>query len=114
MASSTIGDRIKKLRKKHGLSQRALALAADMRQPSISALEKGTSTWVRGSTLLRLADVLGVKADWLENGGPHNKVVKAKTIDTTLQMLIENYQHLNEDDRSVLLDLAKSLRRKAR
>lgn len=111
MSTSTLGSRIKKLRLKRGLSQRMLAIAVNMRQPSISALEKGDSTWMRGDTLLRLADVLGVSADWLQNGEGDAKQRAVKPIDITLQLLIENYEQLDRAERDILLDLAKGLRR---
>ena len=65
----SIGTRIKEARSEKGLSQKALADAVGMRQPTLSALESGKT---QGTSLIAtFAAKLGVNALWLETGkGP--------------------------------------------
>jgi transcriptional regulator with XRE-family HTH domain len=61
----TIGDRIKLLRLKKGLSQRALARHAQVRHATLVELETGVRTETRTDIARRLARVLGVTVDYL-------------------------------------------------
>jgi transcriptional regulator with XRE-family HTH domain len=61
----TIGERIKILRLKKGLSQRALARQAHVRHATLVELETGIRTETRTDIARRLAKVLGVTVDYL-------------------------------------------------
>jgi phage repressor protein C with HTH and peptisase S24 domain len=62
----SLGSRLKEARQRAGLSQRELADAADMEQPSYQAVESGK---VRGTKFLtKLAEALNVDANWLLTG----------------------------------------------
>jgi len=61
----TIGERIKALRLKKGLSQRELARQAGVRQATLADLETGIRTETRTDIARRLARVLGVTVDYL-------------------------------------------------
>lgn len=63
---NTLKERLIAARKKAKFSQRALADAAGMSQPSYSELETGKSYTT--AYIARLASVLGVNALWLETG----------------------------------------------
>lgn len=62
----TLGQRLLFARKKRGLNQTQLGEAADIGQPMVSKLEKGTAN--ETSAIARLAAALDVSADWLERG----------------------------------------------
>ena len=64
----SIGNRVKRARKAKGISQEALARAADLSLPGISRLEQGVITDPHYSTLLKIANVLEVDVHWLYAG----------------------------------------------
>ena len=66
-----IGLRLRYARKHRGLTQVELAQKAGVKQASISDLERGESKSFRGVTLVSVARVLNVRAEWLSQGkGP--------------------------------------------
>ncbi|MEC0233685.1 helix-turn-helix transcriptional regulator [Paenibacillus kribbensis] len=62
---SSLGERIKALREKMGLTQDDLADALDMNRANISNYERGTITKIPSNILGKLADVLNTNADYL-------------------------------------------------
>ena len=62
-----LGQRIRDLRRKRGLTQEQLAELADLSVPYISHLERGTKT-PSLAVLVRLADSLDVTVDRLLSG----------------------------------------------
>lgn len=50
------------------MTQKALAKAAGVKQPSISELETGETKVISGDTLVAVAGALGVRSEWLVNG----------------------------------------------
>lgn len=66
-----IGLRLRHARKLRKLTQVELAQKAGVKQASISDLERGESKSFRGVTLVGIARVLNVRAEWLSQGkGP--------------------------------------------
>jgi transcriptional regulator with XRE-family HTH domain len=66
-----IGLRLKHARRLRKLTQVDLAQKAGVKQASISDLERGESKSFRGATLVAVAKVLNVRAEWLSQGkGP--------------------------------------------
>ena len=63
---STLGERLKAVRKQRGLTQAALAGRVGARQGNINDIESGRNK--SSKYLLALADVLNVDARWLERG----------------------------------------------
>lgn len=61
-----IGDRVRRARKKAGLTQKQLGDAVGVRQATISDLEKGESR--SSSYLVQISRVCDVNADWLATG----------------------------------------------
>jgi transcriptional regulator with XRE-family HTH domain len=68
MTSETIGGRIREARLRKGMAQADLASAVGVRQLAISQLENDRVGDPKASTLLAMADVLGVSVDWLLRG----------------------------------------------
>lgn len=62
-----IGDRIRSLRKRNGLSQEDLALELGLNPSSLQAIEAGRSE-LKVSTLLAISDFFRVSTDWLLKG----------------------------------------------
>jgi transcriptional regulator with XRE-family HTH domain len=60
-----IGERIKTLRLKKGMSQRELARQAEVRHATLVELETGIRTETRTDIARRIAKVLGVTVDYL-------------------------------------------------
>lgn len=63
-----IGLRLRKARREAGFSQVELAAKTNLKQGSISDLERGESRSMRGPTLLVISRVLGVNQEWLLTG----------------------------------------------
>ncbi|MFC4275543.1 helix-turn-helix domain-containing protein [Achromobacter aloeverae] len=62
----TKGNRLKKIRLEKGLSQEALARKVGCHQTLIGQMEKDKNEGSR--YLVKIANVLGVSAEWLESG----------------------------------------------
>ena len=65
MAQLTFGERIHILRRRHGLTQPALAKAVGVSAGTIFRVEKGAFRELSSTTVARLARVLRVRADYL-------------------------------------------------
>ena len=62
-----IGDRIRFLRKRDGLSQENLALELEISKNSLGDIERG-KTELKTSTLLAFSDFFRVSTDWILRG----------------------------------------------
>ena len=69
----SLGTRLLQAREAAGLSQKQLAQAVGIRQPSINAIENGKSRGTRH--LVAIARALDVDPDWLQTGRPHGTPV---------------------------------------
>lgn len=65
-AMATIGDRVKEIRQRRGITQKELASSSGVSQQMISKLESGKSTETAG--IVQLARALRVAPDWLADG----------------------------------------------
>lgn len=63
-----IGERVRAIRLSKGMTQIQLAARAGIKQPALSSIETGDTTWLRGGNLLNLAAALEVSPKWLETG----------------------------------------------
>jgi transcriptional regulator with XRE-family HTH domain len=64
------GQRLRQLRRQHGLSQEQLAAKAGISSATVARLERTTHTRCRTRTLARLATALGEDPAALTPGGP--------------------------------------------
>lgn len=64
----TLADRIRSEREARGMTQPQLGAHAGVTKQAISAIEKGLSQQPKHETLVALASVLGVSAQWLMTG----------------------------------------------
>lgn len=60
-----LAERLQALREAHGLTQTALAARAGLNLGNVNELEQHRKTSVRADTIVALADVLHVSADYL-------------------------------------------------
>ena len=61
----TTGERIKKLRKEHKLTQEELGKMLGVQKAAIQKYEKGTVTNIKKESLLKLADILGTTPEYI-------------------------------------------------
>ncbi|MFS1513603.1 helix-turn-helix domain-containing protein [Chengkuizengella sp. SCS-71B] len=61
----SMGKKIKELRKKRGLSQDDLAEHLGMTRANVSNYERDKNKYLPSSSLMKIADVLGVSSDYL-------------------------------------------------
>lgn len=107
-AVSSLGERIRALRKTKGLSQVRLAQLAGIKQPSLSELETGESKVAAGDTLVRLAAALECNPDWLATG-KGSPVVALLDISPDENELLAIWRSLSEQNQELLMHLAHKM-----
>lgn len=96
-----IGSRIKLVRTELGMTQDALAKAANLHQPNIAAIERGNLKNTFG--LAEVARVLGVYESWLKTGKG------AKYINPISEKILKLMPDLDEESQAQILTLATLL-----
>lgn len=101
---ASLGEKIRTVRQKKGLSQIDLAKAADIYQKNISRYENGT-TDPSASALKKIADALGVTADYLLSDT--NEDIQIKDKDLLLKFHeVQNMTGKAKETAIALIDLA--------
>jgi transcriptional regulator with XRE-family HTH domain len=77
----SFGERIGILRRRQGMTQRALGAAAEIHPNTIARLERGRLTDVPGRYVARLARALGTSADYLLGLSEQEEASMATTTD---------------------------------
>lgn len=104
----TVGQRIKSMRGKKHMSQRKLAQAVGMSQPSLSDIEAGNTNAPNAAHLLRIAAALEVDPLWLMTGeGGADKPASA----TDAEMM-EVFGQLDDSAKRAILAAAKAIQSK--
>ena len=70
--AQTLGERLKAVRRRLGMSQEELALRSGVTQEAIEVVESGKRRYMRSDHLARLVQALGVSADELLGTTPDN------------------------------------------
>jgi transcriptional regulator with XRE-family HTH domain len=97
---SSLGDRIKKIRKQKGWSQNELAQKAGISYAQLSRYEiKGSQP--PAEVLNKLADALETTVDFLINGDTNEKA-KSTLKDAELLQQFKAVEQMNDDDRNVI------------
>ena len=65
---NTLAERVRQARLRRRYTQAQLAKLARIGQPSLSSIESGSTSTLRGPSLLRLAEALEVDPHWLLSG----------------------------------------------
>jgi len=93
-----IGDRIKKVRTRKGLTQIELAELAGVKQARISALERNLDT--KTKYLVEIAGALGVDPNWLNSGlGDETPTISSDDLTSVEQEILRLLRNLNPDER---------------
>ena len=70
--AQTLGDRLRAVRRRLGMSQEELATRSGVEQASIERVEQNKRRYLRSDDLARLVKALGVSADELLGTEPDN------------------------------------------
>jgi transcriptional regulator with XRE-family HTH domain len=108
MANVTEGfaQRLKELRKQREFSQTELGKRASLHYTHIGRYEKGAA-FPSGETLQRLAEALGVSADYLLEGSM-NTVAQARFQDKELLKQFQEVEGLPNEDKEVVKKLLEA------
>lgn len=105
-----LSQRIKALRVARGMTQKALAKASGISQPSLSAIESGDTTILKAETVLGLCKALNSNPDYIIHGvGPMGPLV---AVDIDVQEIQTIAGKLSQEDLAFLLITARALRDK--
>ena len=107
-APATLGQRVRAMRLQRGMTQVKLAKAAKMSQPALSSIEVGDTQWLRGHTLVQLAEALEVNPKWLENGRSPPATGGEDTSENGTRLLTL-YDSLSESNQSAWLATGMAL-----
>ncbi len=105
---TTIGSRIRLLRKKRGLKQDALAKLVGITQGSLSLIETNKTAIPAGETLAGLCRVLGTTPDFIIAGGGDPDSIEGAIMEHELVFL---WRDLPPEGRQMVLDSAHSAAR---
>jgi transcriptional regulator with XRE-family HTH domain len=108
----TVGERIKKLRKKKGLTQAQLAARVNVSPQVISNWERGYSG-LDHDDVARLADALDESADFILSGKRESSLEKKDTTDELTSIMFHKWDKLDEKRRKQALKLIEILEQEA-
>lgn len=104
MVTTEIGRRVRALRMKHGWTQVELADLTGLQQPTVSAIERGSTREPALETLRRLSDVFGVTIEELTGAGPAETLPQEER-----EEMCERFDGLDVEEQRVLLRLVRRL-----
>lgn len=99
-------DRLKKLRKEKGLSQRELCKIVGIHITNISRYERGENK-PTADVMKKIADVLGVTTDYLMYGSIDDKA-KQSISDRDLLLQFQRVEKLPDDKKTIVKELIES------
>lgn len=104
---TTLGSRVRGLRKARGMTQVQLARSVGVSQSAISDIESGDTKVTLGPTMAALCAALHTNADWLQEGrgGP----ALAVTTDIEEGELLTIFRSLPDPMRYALMTTARSM-----
>lgn len=103
-------DRIKLARKEAKLTQKELADRVGIRPQAVSQWESGDTKSLRGPSLARAAEALGVNPIWLSDGdGPMQNYAVRDEAYTAPPELVRAWSALDKNNRELLLSIATAL-----
>jgi transcriptional regulator with XRE-family HTH domain len=105
----SLGERIEVLRRRRGITQEDLAIAAGMSQAAISRIESGRVKTLKSDTLAGLARALDVSVPYLIGDGSESNPKEIVTLDRAAEYLVRVLELLTPQARSDLLTHATTL-----
>jgi len=108
----SIGERIKQLRESAGLNQRDFATRLGTASGRISQIEQNKNV-PGGDFLLRLHQEFGVDLTWVLTGASTGGTVPAEQVNPRQAALLDNFEHLSENDKKALERTAFALAQSA-
>ena len=105
--TGSLGDRIRLVRRRKGMSQAALAACIGVSASAVGHWERPRGHCPSSAKLLQLALVLGVACEWLATGRGAMTLGAANDADDT--RVLEALHRLPPQARAVLLDLVHTL-----
>jgi len=106
-ADSDFASRLRQLRRAKGLSQTALGELVDLHYTHIGRYERGSSR-PSAAALRRLADALGVSADYLLEGTTED-AARADFEDRELLRMFQEVDRLGHDDKAFIKKVLDAL-----
>lgn len=105
----SLGEKVKKCRKKRGLNQKQLADASKITQATISRIESGEVKQLKSKSLRKLAGALGVTVDYLVD--KTNKLTPDDIVesDPTAKYIFRGYEKLSPAQREKLESFVRFL-----
>jgi len=94
-----VGQRIKSIRKRLGITQQVLGEKLSLKQASVNRYEKGRIP--EGNLLAMIADLGGVTTDWLLKGGPEPGSESQKISEEVME-IASAFRELSERDQGAL------------
>jgi len=105
--SDDFAARLRQLRKAKGLSQSELGELVELHYTHVGRYERGSS-FPSAAALQRLADVLGVSADYLLEGDPKD-AARADFKDRELLRMFQEVDRLPDDDKAFIKKVLDAL-----
>lgn len=102
----TIGEKIRALRKQHGMTQTELAEKLNTTKQTIGKYEQGIVTNLPLYRIQEIADIFGVSPEYLTGWGEEKKV-SADDDFPQVRMIARAGQRMTEEDREKMLQLIK-------
>ena len=103
----TIGEKIRALRKQHGMTQTELAEKLNTTKQTIGKYEQGIVTNLPLYRIQEIADIFGVSPEYLTGWGDEKKE-EAKDDDfPQVRMIARAGRRMTEEDREKMLQLIK-------
>jgi transcriptional regulator with XRE-family HTH domain len=105
--TAELGQKLKMAREKAGLTQREIALALEIKQPTYSQYEAGTRL-PSLEIFAQLIKLFGISADFVLFGGGKNDEIRFD--DETIKVF-EEFQEFHQKNRQLFVDLVHLLRK---
>ncbi len=109
MENTSLGKKVKSLRKMRGISQNQLAKKVGVKQATLSRLEAGLAKQMKSEALARVATALGVTTDYLFGNADKVRPEDLSQDDLEAKALLEHYLKMSYEDKKVLSRFAEFL-----
>lgn len=109
LAEESLGQRIRRLRRRKGLSVDKFSKLADVSKNQVTQIETGVTRQLRSDTLSRYAEVLGVSVEYILTGLTPSRASSARTAEEEVNQFIALATRLDPPARRFLLRVGDAL-----